>query len=185
MMTVTIYQINMERDSNRLAFSGWNEFEHQGLARPPAELYDRIYSYQTETETPEGVFERFNMRHPVDYTGRSLSISDVVEFVWDIGDRSCFFCDRIGFEPVEFYSFLVGTESDFPKRLELLKADRSACETLMDEIIRRIFSDENHPGREGRRLIQAYVDKDPEGVLIALCGWELESLIKLAFSEEF
>jgi len=185
MMTVTIYQINMERDTNRLAFSGWNEFERQGLVRPPAELYDRIYSYQTETETPEGVFECFNLRHPADYKGRSLSPSDVVEFILDTGERNHFFCDRFSFQPVEFYSFLVGTENDFPKRLELIKGNRSARETLMDEIVRRISADDNYPSREGKTLIQAYTDKDPEGILIALSGWELESLVKLAFGEEF
>lgn len=112
-------------------------------------------------------------------------MSDIVEFIWDTGERNCFFCDFIGFKPVEFYSFLAGTENDFQRRLELIKENRSACETLMDEIVRRIFADDNYPGREGRRLIQAYNDKDPEEILIALSGWELESLVKLAFGEEF
>jgi len=144
-----------------------------------------VLYYQTETETLEGVFERFNLRRPVDYTGRSLSMSDIVEFVWDTGERSCFFCDFIGFKPVEFYSFLAGTENDFQKRLELLKADRNACETLADETARRIASDDHKPHRAVRDLIQAYTDKDPEGVLMALSGWGLESLIKFAFGEEF
>jgi len=183
-MTITIYQINLERDTDRLAFCAWSEFERQDHERPPAELYDRVYSYQTEADNPEDIYCRFNTNHPADYTGRSLSPSDVVEFIKDNGERHSFFCDRFGFREVEFYSFLVGTESDFPKRLELIKADKSACETLMDEIVRRIFADDNYPSREGKALIQAYTDKDPEGVLIALSGWELESLIKLAFGEE-
>jgi hypothetical protein len=112
-------------------------------------------------------------------------MSDIVEFIWDIGERSCFFCDRFGFEPVEFYSFLVGTEDDFPKRLELLKGDRSACEILVEEIAQRIASDDQKPHRAVRDLIQAYMDKDPEGIFIALSGWGLDSLIKFAFGEEF
>jgi len=185
MLTVTIYQINLERDTDHLAFRGWSAFERLGHERPPAGIYDRVYSYQTETETPENVFARFNLRHPGDYTGRSLSMTDIVEFVWDTGERSCFFCDRICFQPVEFYSFLVGTKDDFPKRLALLEEDRSACGTLIEEIGRRVLDDDQKPERAGRTLIQAYNDKDTEGILNALTGWDLESLVKFAFHEEF
>jgi hypothetical protein len=108
-----------------------------------------------------------------------------VEFVWDTGERSCFFCDMIGFQPVGFHSFLVGTEYDFSQRLDLIKSDRRACETLADEIISQIHSDDHAPNQTGRDVIQAYIDRDPEGILLALSGWELESLIKLAFNEEF
>ena len=131
------------------------------------------------------MFERFNLRRPADYTGRSLSPSDVVEFIWDTGEHNYYFRDIIGFKPVEFYSFLVGTENNFPNRLELLKADCDACEVLADELAFRIASDDHKPHRAIRDLIQAYTDKDPEGILIALSGWRLDSLIKLAFKEEF
>ena len=183
-MTVNIYQIIHESDAIGLIFRTWSEFEQQGHRRPPAHLYDRVYSYQTELGTPEGVFHRFNVNLPADYKGRSLSISDVVEFIWDTGERSCFFCDRIGFHAIEFDSFLVRTVMDFSERLALIKADRSACETLMDEIIRRIVSDDNQPSRAGRALIQAFIDNKPDEMLVALCGWELKSLIAFAFEEE-
>jgi len=183
-MTVTIYQIDLERDDKYLAFRGWSEFERQGYERPPAELYDRVYSYQTQTETPEDVFCRFNLYPPADFKGHSLSMSDVVEFIGDTGERSCFFCDTIGFQQVEFYSFLVGTENDLPKRLELLKENCSACETLINEIRSRMFADDQLPDRAGRDFIQAYLAKDLEGILLALGGWELDSLIKFAFGIE-
>ena len=101
-MQVSIYQINPDRDTTHLIFSGWSEFQRQGYEQPPAKLYDRVYSYQADGETPEGVYYRFNMNHPADYKGRSLSMSDVVGFIWDTGERSYFFCDRIGFQPVAF-----------------------------------------------------------------------------------
>jgi len=102
-MRVRIYQINPKRDpERRLIFRGWKEFQQQGYERPPAELYDQVYSYWTKATTPEGVYERFNLNQPANYRGRSLSPSDVVEFLWDTGEHSFFFCDIIGFQPVEF-----------------------------------------------------------------------------------
>ena len=41
----------------------------------------------------------FNVDHPEGYTGRSLSVSDVVEFV---GEGVCYFCDILGFKIVRF-----------------------------------------------------------------------------------
>jgi len=168
-----------------LIFRCWSEFEHQRHKRPPARLYDRVYSYQAKSETPEGVYERFNLYHPADFKGRSLSVSDIVEILEDTGERKCFFCDSVGWKPVEFYSFLVGTENDFSRRLELLKEDRLACETLMDEISRQITTDDERPARAGRALIDAILNKDAGAVLAALCGWEMSTLIELAFSDEF
>jgi len=183
-MVVTIYQINPARDTEELIFQGWKEFAEKGYQRPPVGLYDKVYSYQAKSETPEHVFYRFNENFPADYTGRSLSMSDIVEFVWDTGERSCFFCDRIGFQPVDFYSFLVGTDDNFPQRLGMLKEHRFACGVLMEEIARRVFSDDEKPERAGRSLIQAYIAKDTEGILLALTGWGLNSLMELAFGEK-
>jgi len=84
----------------------------------------------------------------------------------------------------EVFRGLVGTENDLPKRLELLKTDRSACEALAGEIAQPITSDTHKPHRAIRDLIQAYIDKNPEGILMALSGWGLDSLIKLAFGED-
>ncbi|MCL2300940.1 MAG: YodL domain-containing protein [Firmicutes bacterium] len=183
-MTVNIYQINHERDTMGLIFRCWSEFEHQRHKRPPTQLYDRVYSYQAKSETPEGVYERFNLYHPADFTGHSLSVSDIVEILEDTGERKCFFCDSVGWKPVEFYSFLVGTENDFSRRLELLKEDRVARYTLMNVLIQRIEMNDNYPAREGRDLIQAYLDKNPEGILKCLSALGMESLVERAFWEE-
>jgi len=185
MITVNIYQINPERDSTQLIFRRWSEFVRQGRERPPAKIYDKVYSYEAESETPESVYMRFNIRLPEDFTGHSLSPSDIVEFVEDTGERGCHFCDRFGFQQVEFNSFLVGTEDDPAQHLALLKEDSGACETLMDEIAHQIASDEEGPARAGRALIEAILSKDPGAVLVALCGWDMSTLIERAFPDEF
>lgn len=184
-MRVAIYQINTERDTKRLVFQSWAAFQRQGYQQPPPDIYDIVYTYQAELATAEGVYRRFNMDHPADYMGRSLSVSDIVEIVSDTGERSCFFCDRVGFHPIEFHSFLVGTQGDLQKRLSLLLENRPACGILMQEIGRRVYADDQKPNAAGHELIQAYISKDPDAMLLALTGWELSSLIRLAFDETF
>ena len=41
--------------------------------------YDLIYTAPlTEKDTLDGIYERFNIQRPADFTGHSLSVSDVV-----------------------------------------------------------------------------------------------------------
>lgn len=46
--------------------------------------------------TLERLFEIFNLRHPNDYKGHSMSVSDIVGLVGQGGTR-WFFCDWLGF----------------------------------------------------------------------------------------
>ena len=45
----------------------------------------------------DGIFALLNLHHPTDYTARSLSVSDVVEYEHDDGSRTAYFCDTVGF----------------------------------------------------------------------------------------
>lgn len=64
------------------------------------DAYDQIYSGEVESSNPlEYLWKRFNMAHPVDYRGRSLSVSDVVVLTDEEGKRA-FFCDSIGWSEV-------------------------------------------------------------------------------------
>jgi hypothetical protein len=47
----------------------------------------------------------FNTDHPAGYTGRSLSVSDVVE-ITDGDKKGFYFCDNIGFQKIDFDSSL-------------------------------------------------------------------------------
>ena len=75
-----IYQINTDRDDNRICFLGLDTLERiqQSKAVDPA-LYDRVYDGKLDCNSLETIFEKFNIDHPADYNGRSLSVSDVVE----------------------------------------------------------------------------------------------------------
>ena len=80
MTEFSIYQINTERDDNRICFLGLDtleRFQHSKEVDPV--LYDRVYDGKLDCNSLETIYQKFNVDHPADYKGRSLSVSDVVE----------------------------------------------------------------------------------------------------------
>ena len=66
--------------------------------------YDLIYTAPlTEKDTLDGIYERFNIQRPADFTGHSLSVSDVV-VLNDGSTVKAYYVDSIGFaELPEFF----------------------------------------------------------------------------------
>ncbi|MDD2268089.1 MAG: YodL domain-containing protein [Eubacteriales bacterium] len=100
-MNIRIYQIDMERDTNNVAFINYESLEKfQGSQNIDSSIYDKVFEGEVTCQDLEEVFVMFNVNHPTGYTGRSLSVSDVVEIT---GEKSTFhFCDSFGFKYVEF-----------------------------------------------------------------------------------
>ena len=82
-MKIKIYQINMNRDKDRVAFENLDQLEEFFDAReiPDCSIYDKVFEGEVDCGNLEEVFEMFNLEHPEGYKGRSLSVSDVVEVV--------------------------------------------------------------------------------------------------------
>ena len=97
-MRTKIYQINPERDTNRVKFDGLYRLEqHQGSPAVDASIYDEVFNAEIDETDPEGIYLMFNTGgHPL-HRGHSLSVSDVI-----VNDNGAFFCDAVGFEPIEF-----------------------------------------------------------------------------------
>lgn len=97
-MRTKIYQINANRDVNRVKFESLDLLEHyQGVSAVDPSIYDEVFSAEIDETEPEEIFRRFNtVGHPL-YRGHSLSVSDVV-----VNDNGAFFCDSIGFQPISF-----------------------------------------------------------------------------------
>ena len=95
-MDITIYQINMGRDHNRIAFEGLDLLKmYQGSDKIDSRIYDRVFEGEVDCKDLEDVYRKFNLEHPEGYKGRSLSVSDVVEIVDENGDSTFHFCDSI------------------------------------------------------------------------------------------
>ena len=102
-MEIRIYQINMQRDCNRIAFVGLALMQqYQGSPKIDSSIYDRVFAGEVDCKDPEDVYKKFNLDHPEDYKGRSLSVSDVVEIIGEDGKSTFHFCDDIGFKQIAF-----------------------------------------------------------------------------------
>lgn len=105
-MKIKIYQVNMERDTNRVAFVGYENLEKfQGSPEVDSQIYDKVFEGDVNCFTLEKVYEMFNYEHPTGYKGRSMSVSDVVEVIDGTTGKSYFnYCDSFGFQQVSFES---------------------------------------------------------------------------------
>lgn len=101
---VTIYQINLDRDNNRVGFMNHQNLpKYQGNPEVDCSIYDRVYQGILHCSSLENIYQILNVDHPEDYRARSLSTSDVVH-VEDspMIQSGYYFCDSAGFIPVEF-----------------------------------------------------------------------------------
>lgn len=96
---IKIYQINHERDINRNMFLPlkWiKEFDFS--------IYDEVWSGDEPDgcDNLDGIYEVFNINHPLDFKGHSLSVSDIVQIIGsDVGSNGYWYCDMIGWEKIE------------------------------------------------------------------------------------
>ena len=105
-MNINIYQIDTSRDRKRICFFGLDEIkELTGEDTLNSGIYDKIFSGDVDCNNLEAVYRMFNTDHPEGYTGRSLSVSDVVE-ITDSDKKGFYFCDNIGFQKIDFDSSL-------------------------------------------------------------------------------
>ena len=97
-MRTKIYQINMNRDKNRIKFESLDRLKRfQGSSEIDPSIYDEVFNAEIDETNLEDIYRRFNTEgHPL-HRGHSLSVSDVV-----VNDNGAFFCDSIGFKKVAF-----------------------------------------------------------------------------------
>lgn len=104
MTEFSIYQINMDRDSANVCFIGMESLKRiKGTKEVNAAAYDRVYDGKMDCISLESIYQKFNVDHPADYKGRSLSVSDVVEIrESDTLNPGFYFVDSIGFKSISF-----------------------------------------------------------------------------------
>ena len=97
--TFTIYQLKRGDETRDLRFEPYDRLQATGHVVDPAN-YDRIYSAPlTPDMTLERIYERFNIDHPADFKGHSLSVSDVV-VLHQNGQDAAHYVDSIGYQAV-------------------------------------------------------------------------------------
>lgn len=131
MTDIKIYQINLDRDDDGVAFEPYGTLSrYQGSPDVNPALYDKVFDGAVDASDIEDIYRIFNVEKPEGYKGRSLSVSDVVEIVESDSIKPGFYyCDSIGFKPVPFNSEYVkepGNEKITVVMLEPGKVARTA-----------------------------------------------------------
>lgn len=106
-MHIRIYQINLDRDNQFLAFAGTDIlYDILGRVEVDSSIYDPVFNGTTRKKTLEGVFTQFNVDRPKDFYGRSMSVSDVLEIVTAVPQTHLapgfYFCDSYGWRRISF-----------------------------------------------------------------------------------
>jgi len=125
-----IYQLKHNPELDHLRFEGTESLKRMGITKNnfdaiKPENYELIYvgelselQEQIQGETLEVIYEKFNIDHPEDYRGHSLSVSDIV-VLHQNGENSAHFVDSFGFTRLP----------DFMQTLEGVKEQEEEIDT--------------------------------------------------------
>lgn len=82
--------------------AAWKDIVSFGkpLPEPKMEDYAVAYDGQVDTNDLEGIYDKFTERKPPGFSGRPLSVSDLVE-LYDSGGSAFYYLDRTCFRQVE------------------------------------------------------------------------------------
>ena len=118
-----IYQITARDPEHDYRFMNLDFVKRHGMEVNRAD-YELVYTEPlTEKDTLEAIYERFNIQRPTDFTGHSLSVSDVVVLNDGKSIKACY-VDSIGF--AELPDFFKERKMDLKK------------ETILDEQLQEI-----------------------------------------------
>ncbi len=94
-----IYQLKSSEELHYHRFTDYDTLHREGHS-VEAKNYEQVYRAELAGGTTlEDIFSRFNIEHPVDFTGHSLSVSDII-VVHDKGEIVAYYVDDIGFKRV-------------------------------------------------------------------------------------
>ena len=101
--TFAIYQLKGGPETRDYRFEAYESLQEAGLA-VDRQNYDLVYTAPLDGKTTlEDIYRTFNLNRPADFTGHSLSVSDVVVLNRS-GKEEAHYCDSFGFTPVpEFF----------------------------------------------------------------------------------
>lgn len=118
-----LYQITARDPEHDYRFMNLDFVKRHGMEVSRAD-YELVYTAPlTEKDTLEAIYERFNIQRPADFTGHSLSVSDVVVLNDGKSIKACY-VDSIGF--AELPDFFKERKMDLQK------------ETILDEQLQEI-----------------------------------------------
>ena len=155
----SIYQVPPGPEGRDLRYHSYEELQADGLS-VDRKNYQLIYTAPLDKDTTlDEIYRRFNMEHPADYKGHSLSMGDIVVFRQD-GKQTAYYVDEgAGYRQVpEFFAqpekqltpdeCMTGEQIQTPRgRFYLTDRSREQMEATGYEF--------HHQSEDGRYLIMA------------------------------
>ena len=158
--TFSIYQLKSGNETLDYRFEPLDAIRNNGLSVKP-ENYELVYTAPlTEQDSLESIYTRFNVDRPADFTGHSLSVSDIV-VLHQNGKDTAHYCDRFGFSQVpEFLQPERAAEVTIPTPDQMATQERistprgSFCVTAMSrEQMEAAGYGVHHQSDDGKYLI--------------------------------
>ena len=107
----------------------------------------------TEKDNLESIYTRFNVDRPADFTGHSLSVSDIVVLHQD-GKDTAHYCDRAGFSEVPEFLQPAQKSREITERIQTPRGSFYLCGMTREQMEADGYGF-HHASEDGKYLIMA------------------------------
>ena len=149
----SIYQLKGGSETLDYRFEPLDSIHRNGLSVKP-ENYELVYEAPlTEKDNLESIYTRFNVDRPADFTGHSLSVSDIVVLHQD-GKDTAHYCDRAGFSEVPEFLQPAQKSREITERIQTPRGSFYLCGMTREQMEADGYGF-HHASEDGKYLIMA------------------------------
>ncbi len=151
--TFSIYQLKPGDSTRDYRFEPLDSIHRNGLSVKP-ENYELVYTAPlTAKDDLESVYTRFNVDRPADFTGHSLSVSDIV-VLHQNGKDTAHYCDRAGFSEVPEFLQPAQKSREITERIQTPRGSFYLCGMTREQMEADGYGF-HHASEDGKYLIMA------------------------------
>ena len=151
--TFSIYQLKPGDSTRDYRFEPLDTIRNNGLSVKP-ENYELVYEAPlTEKDNLESIYTRFNVDRPADFTGHSLSVSDIV-VLHQGGKDTAHYCDRAGFSEVPEFLQPAQKSREITERIQTPRGSFYLCGMTREQMEADGYGF-HHASEDGKYLIMA------------------------------
>jgi len=149
----SIYQLKGGNETLDYRFEPLDSIHRNGLSVKPKN-YELVYEAPlTEKDNLESIYTRFNVDRPADFTGHSLSVSDIV-VLHQNGKDTAHYCDRAGFSEVPEFLQPAQKSLDITERIQTPRGSFYLCGMTREQMEADGYGF-HHASEDGKYLIMA------------------------------
>ena len=149
----SIYQLKGGNETLDYRFEPLDSIHRNGLSVKP-ENYELVYEAPlTAKDNLESIYTRFNVDRPADFTGHSLSVSDIV-VLHQGGKDTAHYCDRAGFSEVPEFLQPAQKSLDITERIQTPRGSFYLCGMTREQMEADGYGF-HHASEDGKYLIMA------------------------------